>query len=230
MKILIPVLLAGTLLASGAAGAADAARGQKLFQIWCATCHSPDRREDGKYLPGTESLQRNYNGSKPAALEQRTDLTSNYVEFVIRHGTRAMPLFRKTEIPDQEMHDIAAYLAKGGDAPHAAIHGILDPYFGNTFISRHADGVEYRMLYSADGRFDLTRSGGADRSKDYQLHGTYSIEGDQVCFQPPPDAFKCVPQDQGHKAGESWQVATPDGGHATHMIISGIVAHGPSVQ
>jgi mono/diheme cytochrome c family protein len=227
MNTLIPALLAGAVLFTGLVLAADPSRGQKEFQYWCATCHSPDRREDGTYLPGTESLQNNYKGTKPAALEQRADLTVSYVELVIRRGTRAMPLFRKTEISDQDMHDIAAYLAKASGAPHAAAHSFLEPYFGNTFISHHSDGVEYRMLYSADGHFDLTRSGGAVRSADYELSGTYTVEGDQVCFQPPPDAFKCVPQDQGHKAGDTWEVQTPDGGHATHMIISGIVSHGP---
>src|SRR4029077_17847358 len=116
-------LLSG-VLAGGAALAADPAaanRGHDLFQIWCATCHAPDPREDGSFLPGTESLQNNYKGSKPAALEQRDDLTTAYVEWVIRRGTRAMPLFRKTELSDQDMHDIAAYLAKGNaGAPHAA--------------------------------------------------------------------------------------------------------------
>lgn len=224
MKILIAALLTGAVLSAGTARAADPARGQKLFQYWCATCHSPDRREDGNYLPGTESLENNYKGSKPAALEQREDLTTGYVELVIRHGTRAMPLFRKTEISDQDMHDIAAYLAKGKGAPHAGAPSFLEPYFGNTFISRHSDGVEYRMVYSADGHFHLTRSGGPDRSADYELSGIYTVEGNQVCFQPPPDAFKCVAQDQGHKAGDTWEVATPDGGHATHMIVSGVVA------
>jgi mono/diheme cytochrome c family protein len=227
MRILRPSLFAGIVLTAGPALATDPAaeaRGQKLFQDWCATCHAPDAREDGKFLPGTESLQEKYKGAKPAALEQRKDLTVAYVELVIRRGTRAMPQFRKTEISDQQMHDIAAYLAKGNGAPHADAHSFLDPYFGNTFISHHSDGVEYRMLYSADGRFHLTRSGGPDRSADYELSGTYTVEGDQVCFQPPPDAFKCVPQDQGHKAGDSWQVAMPDGGTATHMIISGVAA------
>jgi mono/diheme cytochrome c family protein len=228
MKVLIPALLAGAVLSAVPALAADPGRGQKLFQNWCATCHSPDRREDGNYLPGTESLQNNYKGAKPAALEQRDDLTTAYVELVIRRGTRAMPLFRKTEISDQDMHDIAAYLAKGGaGVPRAAVHSFLEPYYGNTFISRHSDGVEYRMLYSADGRFRLTRSGGPDRAADYEASGTYTVEGDQVCFHPPPKTFKCVPQDQGRKAGDTWDVPTPDGGHATHMIVPGIVAHGP---
>jgi mono/diheme cytochrome c family protein len=230
MKILIPALVSVAVLYANPASSADPVRGQKLFQNWCATCHSPDRRENGDYLPGTETLAKNYNGSKPAALEQRNDLTVEYVEMVIRHGTRAMPLFRKTEISDQDMHDIAAYLAKGNGAPHAAAHSFLEPYFGNTFISHHSDGVEYRMLYSADGHFRMVRSGGPDPSANYELSGTYTIEGDQVCFQPPPDAFKCVPQDQGHKAGDSWQVSMPNGGQATHMIISGIAPRGPVVN
>lgn len=230
MKTLVAVLVAGAMLCAQPASAADVAHGQKLFQVWCATCHSPDRREDGNYLPGTETLQNNYKGSKPAALEQRQDLSVDFVETVIRRGTRAMPLFRKTEISDQDMHDIAAYLAKGGGAPHAAAPSLLEPYFGNTFISHHSDGVEYRMVYSPNGRFRLTRTGGPNRSADYELSGTYTVQGDQVCFNPPPDAFKCVAQDQGHKAGDTWQVAMPDGGTATHMIVSGIAAPTPKVN
>jgi mono/diheme cytochrome c family protein len=229
MNTLIPALLAGVLLSAGPAWAADAARGQKLFQNWCSSCHSPERGEDGKYPPGTDSLQNNYKGSKPPGLEQRDDLTVAYVELVIRRGTRAMPLFRKTEISDQDMHDIAAYLAKGG-APQAGVHNFLEPYFGNTFISHHSDGVEYRVLYGADGHFVMTRSGGADRSQDSEIRGSYTVDGNQVCFQPPPKAFSCVPQDQGHKAGDSWQVATAEGGHATHMIVPGLVPHGPPVN
>jgi mono/diheme cytochrome c family protein len=233
MKIPVLALVAATALSAGPSWAADPARGQKVFQSWCASCHSPDRREDGNYLPGTETLENKYKGSKPAVLEQRDDLTIDYVEFVIRHGTRAMPMFRKTEISDQDMHDLAVYLAKGKTAPHAAAHSFLEPYFGNTFISRHSDGVEYRVLYSADGRYVLARSGGPDRSADYEVSGTYSVDGNQVCFHaenPPPHALTCVPQDQGRKAGETWEVPTADGGHATHMIVPGLVLHGPAVN
>ena len=165
MKILIPALVTAATLYANPASSADPVRGDKLFQVWCATCHSPDRRENGDYLPGTESLAKNYNGSKPAALEQRDDLTVAYVEMVIRHGTRAMPLFRKTEVSDQDMHDIAAYLAKGKGAPQADAHSFLAPYFGNTFISRHSDGVEYRMFYSADGHFRLVCGAAKPRAR-----------------------------------------------------------------
>jgi mono/diheme cytochrome c family protein len=237
MKILTAPLLAGLVVVSGQTLAADpvaAARGQQLFQYWCATCHAPEPREDGMLLPGTETLQNRYKGTVPAALEQRAQLPPSMVELVIRRGIGAMPQFRKTEISDQDMHEIAAYLDhQSGGAGQATGHNFLEPYFGNTFISRHSDGVEYRVLYSADGTFKLSRSGGPDPSADFEMSGTYTIEGAQVCFHadhPPPQAFSCVPQDQGRKVGETWDVLTPDGSHATHKIIPGLFLHGPKVN
>ena len=234
MKHLTAALLAGLLVSSGQTLAADpaaAAGGQQLFQYWCATCHAPEPREDGMLLPGTETLQNRYQGTVPAALEQRVGLPPSVVELVIRKGIGAMPQFRKTEISDEDMHAIAAYLDhQSGGAAQAAAHSFLEPYFGNTFISRHSDGVEYRVLYGAEGTFKLSRGGGPDPSADYEISGTYTIEGVQVCFHPPPKAFSCVPQDQGRKVGESWDVLTPDGGHATHMIIPGLFLHGPKAN
>jgi mono/diheme cytochrome c family protein len=234
MKIATASVLAGLVVLSGQALAADpaaAARGQQLFQYWCATCHAPEPREDGMLLPGTETLQNRYQGKLPAALEQRAQLPPSMVELVIRKGTGAMPQFRKTEISDQDMHAIAAYLDhQGGGVAQAAEHSFLEPYFGNTFISRHSDGVEYRVLYSPDGTFKLSRSGGPDPSANYELSGTYTIEGVQVCFHPPPQAFSCVPQDQGRKVGESWDVLMPDGSHATHTIIPGLFLQGPKAN
>jgi len=87
-------------------------RGQKSFQYWCATCHAPDPREGGRFLPGTASLKAKYHDEKPAALEERTDLTPEFTKAIIRHGVAGMPFFRKTEISDGQMEDIAAYLAR----------------------------------------------------------------------------------------------------------------------
>jgi hypothetical protein len=180
-------------------------------------------------LPGTDTLNRRYNGSEPAGLEQRTDLTAPYVEQVMRRGLRAMPQFRKTEISDDEMHDVVAYLLRDHSAPVSS-NNFLQPYYGNTFISHHADGVEYRVLYSADGRFQLVRRGGNDRTADYEISGTYTIDGNRVCYHadhPPPQALTCVPQDQGRHAGETWKVTADDGTQATHMIVAGQRLHDP---
>jgi mono/diheme cytochrome c family protein len=114
MKWIASIAAFGSLAVSSQALAADAiadtARGKQLYQYWCATCHAPDPREGGRLLPGTASLEVKYKGTKPADLEKRDDLVEPYTSFVIRHGSEGMPSFRKTEISDRDMADIAAYL------------------------------------------------------------------------------------------------------------------------
>jgi mono/diheme cytochrome c family protein len=96
------------LLSTGTALAADSARvhGQQIFEKWCAPCHG---RGPGK--PGTIALQTKYQGKFPALLEERTDLTPDIVAYFVRHGVSIMPFFRKTEIADRDLSDLAAYLA-----------------------------------------------------------------------------------------------------------------------
>lgn len=91
-----------------AADDSGAERGHDVFQKWCAPCHAP-----GPDHPGTDALAAKYNGEKPAALEERTDLSANDVRNFVRHGVSIMPFFRKTEIPDADLDALAAYLARG---------------------------------------------------------------------------------------------------------------------
>ena len=95
-------------MAGGAARAQDslAARGNEVFQYWCAACHAPGPRH-----PGTQALDVLYKGAKPAALEQRTDLLPELTRAFVRTGVSVMPPFRKTEISDAELAALAAYLA-----------------------------------------------------------------------------------------------------------------------
>jgi mono/diheme cytochrome c family protein len=81
-------------------------RGRAVFKQWCADCHSPGRRQ-----PGTQALDALYKGSKPGALEQRTDLLPKLTETFVRKGVSVMPPFRKTEISDADLAALAAYLA-----------------------------------------------------------------------------------------------------------------------
>ena len=53
-----------------------------------------------------------YKGDKPAVLTERTDLTPELVSFYVRNGVSIMPFFRKTEISDKDLADLAAYLVK----------------------------------------------------------------------------------------------------------------------
>jgi mono/diheme cytochrome c family protein len=86
--------------------AAQLARGKAVFDAWCAGCHARGPRQ-----PGTQALEALYKGSKPAALEDRTDLAPTLTETFVRKGVSVMPPFRKTEISDAQLADLAAYLA-----------------------------------------------------------------------------------------------------------------------
>ncbi len=96
--------------ADGQAGTATE-RGRTLFQRQCAPCHGAGPGDDGSpTLPGTAALDRKYNGDVPGALERRADLDADLLRFFVRNGSGAMPMFRKAELSDAAIADIAAYL------------------------------------------------------------------------------------------------------------------------
>ena len=78
-----------------------------MFQGRCEICHGA-----GIDRAGTLSLQAKYDGAKPARLEERRDLTPAVVHFYVRNGSGMMPFFRKTEVSDAELDDLAAYLSR----------------------------------------------------------------------------------------------------------------------
>jgi (+)-pinoresinol hydroxylase len=84
-------------------------RGAAVFNNWCDACH----RNADQNAPGTRSLDLKYRGELPGALEERTDLTPALVEFFVRNGVATMPFFRKTEIGDEDLAALAAYLSRG---------------------------------------------------------------------------------------------------------------------
>ena len=92
---------------------ADAvARGQAKFDYMCAPCHGPGIGDDGRaMLPGTDALRIKYQGSLPALLTERSDLNYESIRVFVRQGVFSMPPFRPTEITDDEIRDIAAYIA-----------------------------------------------------------------------------------------------------------------------
>jgi len=110
-RLLLGAALGAALATAGAALAKDdparLLHGHDVFQYWCATCHGA-----GPDHPGTQALQAKYRGSKPAALEDRTDLTADQARFYVRHGVSIMPFFRKTEITDAELDALGAYLSR----------------------------------------------------------------------------------------------------------------------
>jgi len=83
-------------------------RGAAVFNNWCSACHARGPQN----APGTASLQAKYQGSVPAALEDRRDLTPELVELFVRNGVAMMAPFRKTEVSDGDLEALAAYLAR----------------------------------------------------------------------------------------------------------------------
>lgn len=93
--------------------AAEFQQGRKLYEYWCSTCHGAGVGAEGRaQLPGTAALQEKYQGELPAVLEERTDLTPEIVSLFVRNGVSVMPFFRKTEISDEELAQISAYLTR----------------------------------------------------------------------------------------------------------------------
>jgi len=107
LAVLIGMLVVLSPIGRNAAaqGTTDKARGQAVYNHWCMPCHAA-----GPGHPGTQSLEIKYKGSIPAVLEQRKDLTPEFVKTMVRKGILLMAPFRKTEITDAELNDLAAYL------------------------------------------------------------------------------------------------------------------------
>jgi mono/diheme cytochrome c family protein len=84
-------------------------RGAAVFNNWCGACHTRKPTDSG-----TRSLQVKYQGSVPAALEDRRDLTPDAVKYFVRNGVATMPFYRKVEISDEDLEALAAYLSTPG--------------------------------------------------------------------------------------------------------------------
>lgn len=108
LSVTSSTLILAMFAAVGHAQAADAPiDGHAVFDKWCGICHAP-----GPLHGGTAGLQAKYNGSKPAELERRSDLTPEFIRAFVRNGVKSMPAFRRTEINDAEFAALAAYLTR----------------------------------------------------------------------------------------------------------------------
>ena len=99
---------------AGAQGQALVEHGNAAYQYYCAPCHGAGKGlNNAPALPGTHALNIKYRGERPGLLEQRDDLTADYVRFIARNGIEGMPSFRRVELSDANLNAIGAYLGKG---------------------------------------------------------------------------------------------------------------------
>ncbi|MET0292019.1 MAG: cytochrome c [Steroidobacteraceae bacterium] len=118
LKLLSLTALALCTSGSLAQDAGTVARGKAVFAKSCAPCHGAERGDFGRaMLPGTDALRIKYKGTLPALLEQRTDLTTDAIRVFVRRGTWSMPPLRKTEISDEEIAAVSAYIADAAKKP-----------------------------------------------------------------------------------------------------------------
>ena len=80
--------------------------GGELFAHYCSYCHGA---EDG---PGTVQLGRT-RGADRAFLTKRKDLAQDYIQYVVRHGLKAMPPFAPSDLDDKKLKALSAFLALG---------------------------------------------------------------------------------------------------------------------
>jgi (+)-pinoresinol hydroxylase len=99
-------------------GAADVEQGEQIYEYWCEPCHGTGLGLPGfDGLPGTQQLRIKYRGTDvPAVLDERTDLVPAFIEVSVRQGVSFMPQFRKTEISDQDLEALSAYLTRNNPA------------------------------------------------------------------------------------------------------------------
>ncbi len=81
--------------------------GEQVYRRYCFACHG-----EGADKPGTVALQAKYKGAVPALLDQRSDMSADFVIATVRRGVSVMPSARKTEIGDADLKAIAAYLTR----------------------------------------------------------------------------------------------------------------------
>ena len=94
-------------------------RGKQVFEARCQICHGAYTKPQGvsvfsmPQMPGTYALELKYKGQKPALLEERTDLTAEAVAVFVRHGGGGfMPAFRPTEVSEEDLKALGAYIAR----------------------------------------------------------------------------------------------------------------------
>lgn len=104
-RFALTLLAVSTLAALTTPATAAEMTGKEVFDYYCTHCHGS---ADG---PGTMQLSRTH-GKDRGLLTQRTDLASDYVEYIVRHGLRSMPPFVPSDLTDAKLKALVAFLTR----------------------------------------------------------------------------------------------------------------------
>jgi cytochrome c5 len=85
---------------------AEDKNGKDVYMKWCDGCHM-----DSPFAPGT-ILLRKIRGDDLALILERKDLSADYINHLVRKGMNGMPLFRRTEISNEELHALIEFLVR----------------------------------------------------------------------------------------------------------------------
>lgn len=108
----VAALLVATCVVAGApravaaepAATADVERGLAQYRRNCAPCHA--RGGTGAMMLGRRL------GAEKSLLDQRKDLTPEYIRFVVRRGLGSMPWLSPVELPEQQLTELTRYLTR----------------------------------------------------------------------------------------------------------------------
>jgi mono/diheme cytochrome c family protein len=104
LAILTLALAAGLVNADDAALTPQQEQGRRAYNHICVYCHSPG-------VWGTNRLAKRMDKDH-AVLENRTDLSAEVIQTVVRTGIGSMPPLRKSELSDADLAAVAAYLTR----------------------------------------------------------------------------------------------------------------------
>jgi mono/diheme cytochrome c family protein len=83
------------------------AQGREVFVRRCEYCHG-----EGPQKGGTMALQGRYQGAVPGILDERTNLTPEYIRQIVRTNTNGMSPIRITEVTELQLDALIAYLTR----------------------------------------------------------------------------------------------------------------------
>lgn len=77
----------------------------------------------------------------------------------------------------------------------ALANDTMDAMVGATVVYTYPDGTAVSAIYDANGTYNIIGAEG---------HGTWTINGDEICIETNDGQTGCTTLEPGHGVGDSW--------------------------